>query len=107
MRYLDYSPAYYHTSFWQGGFLTMVVHLAFWAAIIWLAIQLFRHFSPSNRRNCCNHTEDCCSEDRFASTHSNAYLHIVKERYAKGEIDKKQFEELKKDLSEEKSAVSE
>lgn len=40
--------------------------------------------------------------DLSDTTDDSTYMNIIKMRYAKGEIDKKQFEELKRDFSEEK-----
>lgn len=54
--------------------------LAFWALIIWLIYMLVREAGVKNK-----------------NSDSNA-LDILKERYAKGEIEKKEFEEKKKDL---------
>ena len=63
---------------WFGGGIMMVL---FWAVIIYFIVWLIR----SNKTN---------------ETDSKKSLDILKERYAKGEIDKKEFEEKKKDLSD-------
>ena len=70
---------------WFGGGLMMVV---FWVLFIALIIWIVRGVSG---RSCCSHSGHDSHSD------SNA-LEILKERYAKGEIDKKEFEEKKKDL---------
>ena len=62
---------------WFGGGIMMVL---FWAAVIYFIVWLVRN----NKMNGV--------DDKKA-------LNILKERYAKGEIDKKEFEEKKKDLS--------
>ena len=64
---------------WFGGGIMMV---AFWVLIIALIIWMMREVGGKNSN---------------ARPNSNA-LDILKERYAKGEIDKKEFEEKKKDL---------
>ena len=63
---------------WFGGGIMMV---AFWVLLIALIVWVIREISGKNSRS-----------------NSNA-LEILKERYAKGEIDKKEFEEKKKDLT--------
>lgn len=61
-----------------GGGLMMI---SFWVLLIVLVVWIVREVSGKNSR-----------------LNSNA-LEILKERYAKGEIDKKEFEAKKKDIT--------
>jgi len=60
------------------GFILMII---FWAVVIGLVVWGVRHYT--RRQN--NSTNDSAIE-------------IARQRYAKGEITKEQFEQLKKDL---------
>ena len=84
MRYWSYGPGYYSMN---SGFdiLGLVFQVLFWGLVIMLIFKLFRSSHGYH------HGEFEESGDRS--------LGIAKERYAKGEIDKKEFEQLKKDLS--------
>ena len=76
----------------MGGFgfgFGWIFMLLFWGLVIWAIFALARGFSG---HGCCgghNHGEH--------KRDSNA-LDILKERYAKGEINKEEFESKKKDL---------
>jgi len=70
---------YYYNSFYPFSFFGPVFMVLFWFLIIYLIISLLR-----GRRN--HHFMDDSS------------MEILKERYAKGEITKEQFETMKKDL---------
>lgn len=84
MRYWNYDLGYgMNPSF---SILGIVFQVFFWGLIIMLVVKLFK------RSHCCQH-EDA---EEIGGDKS---LGIIKERYAQGEIDKKQFEQLKKDLS--------
>ena len=72
MNMMPYSYGY---GFGMFGFFFMIL---FWGLIIWLVIWIISKYAKQKT-----------SEDP---------LGILKERYAKGEISKKQFEEMKKDL---------
>jgi putative membrane protein len=61
-----------------------------WMILFWGAVIAFIVWAVSN----------LAGRDKRVST-SN-YVNIVRERYAKGEIRKEEFEQIKKDLSEDK-----
>ncbi|HEY4495863.1 MAG TPA: SHOCT domain-containing protein [Candidatus Paceibacterota bacterium] len=64
---------------WFGGGFMM---LLFWAAVIIFVVWLVREVSGRNNEK----------------PNSNSALEILKERYAKGEINKEEFEAKKKDI---------
>lgn len=70
------------------GWIFMVV---FWGFIIWAIIALIR--GGFRNGHMCGH-----GHGNGAHGEEKSPLEILKERYAKGEIDKKEFEEKKKDL---------
>ncbi len=89
MRYWSYGPKYYSTNIGMDV-LSFVFQVFFWGLVIFLIIKLFKscHYYRNGQTN---------GVEQIESTNKN--LEIVKERYAKGEINKKEFEQLKKDLS--------
>lgn len=64
---------------WFGGGFMMIL---FWVAIIVFIIWVVREIGGKNSKSNNNHALD-----------------ILKERYAKGEITKTEFESMKKDIS--------
>lgn len=77
---------------WFGWGLGWIFMFVFWGLIIWAIITLVR--GGFGRGHICGHDhgDDAHGKDKSP-------LEILKERYAKGEIDKKEFEERKRDLS--------
>lgn len=72
---------YYYGNFFPFGWfgLMPLLMILFWALVIYGAIVLFRKSSHKDN--------------------GNRPIDIIKERYAKGEITKEQFESMKKDLN--------
>jgi putative membrane protein len=70
---------YYGPMNFFGGIISVI----WWVFVIWAVIHVFKWMRHEGRKG-------------FHL--SSSALDILKERYAKGEIDKKEFEEKKKDL---------
>jgi putative membrane protein len=66
---------------------SFIITVLFWWLIIMVVIKLAKSIA--------NHHQE--QEDE---SQDNANLEIVKERYAKGEIKKKEYQEMKKELLE-------
>ena len=97
MRTFGYSPMYYQASFWPQGVIALVINILVWGLIIYLVMHLIHKLS-GNHGGCCGmHRGHDHSEER----NDPSYLDIVKMRYAKGEINKKEYDELKKEFSDE------
>lgn len=71
---------------WGGPMLGGLIMLIFWVAVIFFIIWLMRGGK--------SHFHHGCNGDKNKDA-----LDILKERYAKGEINKEEFETKKKDLA--------
>ncbi len=69
---------------WGWGVGGMAMMLIFWVAVILFIIWAAKGFPGNNT----------------GKSHSRSAMDILQDRYAKGEIDKKEFEEKKKDLTD-------
>jgi putative membrane protein len=67
-----------------GGLLESFIGIAFIALVVWGIVSLIRHASSHP-----------------TTTSKQTPLDIAKERYAKGDITKEQFDQIKKDLNQE------
>jgi putative membrane protein len=69
-----------------GGWMMLfggIIFVLFWAAVILLIVWIVKRVG---------------NRDSYTGTSLKSPLDIAKERYAKGEITKEQFEQIKKDL---------
>ena len=78
-------PFHWGFGFLGGGFLMILFWLLVIGLFVWLIVGISRR--SSNMRHM-----------HYGSYRTDA-LEVVRERYAKGEINKEQYEQLKKDLS--------
>lgn len=70
-------------NFWWGGILGMAMQLIFWVAIIALGVYLFRRYGSRVGVN---------------APRNGSALDILRERYARGEIEKDEYDRRKDDL---------
>ncbi len=96
MRNFGYSPMYYHSSFWPEGAIALIINILIWGLFIYLIMHFVRKMSGGHGGCCGMHG----GHDESTEIDDSIYLDIVKRRYAKGEINKKEYDELKKDFSE-------
>lgn len=78
-NYYDYGPVMTHGDWWFG-LAGLGLWLLFMILTILIVVRLLRHHGPG------------------MYPHHRDPLDIIRDRYAKGEIDKEQYEQLKKDL---------
>lgn len=74
--------------FWGGGLIGLIIMAFFWLMIAFLFVGLIRGFRRGRGE-----------DGGFEGESSDKALDILRERYAKGEINKKEFEEMKKDIA--------
>jgi len=65
---------------WAGWFAMTLSMIVFWGVLIWLAVWAVRQFGPEARR-------------------PSGALAILEERFARGEIDREEFDRRKAGLS--------
>jgi putative membrane protein len=78
---------YYNYEFFPFHVLGSIFMVVFWVFLVLLMVRLFRHLGRGGKHGRGMH-------DWLGG---NA-LEILKERYAKGEITREQFEQMKKDI---------
>lgn len=83
MHYWSYGPPY--TGFGFGGIFILI----WWFFVAWLIISLLRYLFGGHRH----------WHDRTPENDSDEALKILKQRYAHGDISKKEFDAMKKDIA--------
>lgn len=78
---------------WGGWIVGGLMMLAFWGVIVMLAVMLFRSLVGPRREE---HTST--SPDVPAALPAKGALDILKERYARGEITKQEYEQMREDI---------
>lgn len=77
---------FFAEGYWWVGLLSMVLYLLFWAVVIVFAVKLFKKYF-ADRPN-------------PPKPEGDSALKILRERYARGEIDAEEFKRKKSDLLE-------
>lgn len=77
---------FFAEGYWWVGLLSMAKYLIFWAVVILFAVKLFKKYFTDRP------TPPKSEED--------SALKILRERYARGEIDAEEFKQKKSDLLE-------
>lgn len=72
-------------NFWWVGLVSMAMYLLFWAIVIIIAIKILKKYFVN--------------EDRTKVKADTAMI-ILRERYAKGDIDAEEYRKMKADLNE-------
>ncbi len=78
---------FYFNHMYGGGVFDFLASILFWVVGVFLLVWLIREFSKPK-----------VGGDHHETHHAKNPLEILKERYAKGEITKKEFESKKIDL---------
>lgn len=69
---------------WEWGWAGWIMMIVWWVVIIWLVVTAIRWLTERSRPE--------------GGSRGRPPLDILKERYARGEIDKKEYEERRKTL---------
>jgi len=77
---------FFAEGYWWVGLLSMVLYLLFWAVVIIFAVKLFKKYFADR--------------EIPPKTKEDSALTILRERYARGEIDAEEFKQKKSDLLE-------
>jgi len=77
----------YGMGFGFGWIFTII----FWGLLIWGGLSLIHWFNRDGKGGCCG--------GHGVNEKKNSAMDILNERYAKGEIDKDEYETKKKDLN--------
>jgi putative membrane protein len=85
MRYWGYGPSY--SSFGFGGIFVII----WWILVAWLIFALLRFLLGGHRHWHERHG--------LPENDTDEALKILKQRYARGEISKKEFDAIKKDIA--------
>ena len=80
---------YYYGNWMGHSFFGEIAMLLFWVAVIFGLVWLVRTGMGGHGHKGCSHCKS-----------GSSALDILKERYARGEINKEEFDAKKKDLSE-------
>ncbi len=84
---------YGHMGMFGFGFgFGWIFTILFWALIIWAIYALIENLTGHS------HNQHHHDQQNTKMSQENSALNILKERYAKGEISKEQFDQMKKDL---------
>ncbi|MHB1652577.1 MAG: SHOCT domain-containing protein [Desulfitobacteriaceae bacterium] len=74
-----------NNGYWWAGLIGMAVQLIFWIGLVMLGIYLFRRIGRPG-------------VSFGSSVRNNASLDILRERYARGEIDSEEYQRRKQNL---------
>lgn len=84
-----FNPGFYGSNVFNGGpwwvwLIAMAAQLLFWIALVWVGVYVFRRWSKG----------------QGIRTHdAGAALDVLRERYARGQIDTEEYLRRKQDLS--------
>lgn len=78
-------------SFWGYGWMNWIMMLVFWGLVIVGGFQLIRWLARGGAGNSAGRHPPGSVDNRA--------LDILNERYARGELDREQYEQMKRDIS--------